>query len=83
VNVESDDTGATLYLVYGGHVLRSGPTPLNVTVDLDAEATTKVGAASKEDLYHSDRAGIIWVVSDKGGSITLSGDPLQNQDINP
>jgi hypothetical protein len=81
VNVRSDDNGATLYLVYGGHVLASGPTPLSTTVDLDAAATNHpaVGSASKGGLYHSDAAGIIWVVSDKGGSITLQGHVNQLQ----
>jgi hypothetical protein len=83
VDISSDDNTATLYLVYGGHVLATGT---GTTVDLDAEAesnpTYGVGTASKEDLYHSHGAGVFWVVSDKGGSITLSGHANQGQVAN-
>jgi hypothetical protein len=86
VNVESNDGGATLYLVYGGHIITSGPTPLNVTVDFDLEAENALSTAgmatdvnSKGGLYASPDPGIIWVVSDKGGSITLINPALQGQ----
>jgi hypothetical protein len=84
VDIQSNDGNATLYLVYGGHILATGTGNgwLTTTVDLDAEAESGpygVGTASKQDLYHSWEAGVFWVVSDKGGSITLQGHANQGQ----
>jgi hypothetical protein len=85
VDVSSDDSSATLSLIYGGRVLATGSAngTLSITVDLDAEATTRVGAASKEDLFHTTGAGVFFVASDKGGSIALYGHANQAQTYTP
>jgi predicted MPP superfamily phosphohydrolase len=88
VDVTSDDNTATLYLVYGGHVLATGTGDgtLSTTVDLDTAANNNPAinsdAESSLGLYHSHGAAVFWVVSDKGGSITLSGHANQGQVTN-
>jgi hypothetical protein len=85
VDVSSDDATATLSLIYGGRVIVTGSPngTLSTTVNLDTEATTRVGAASKEDLFHTDGAAVIFVASDKGGSIALYGHANQAQVYTP
>ncbi|MBW2521972.1 MAG: hypothetical protein JRD64_04655, partial [Deltaproteobacteria bacterium] len=85
VDISSNDSSATLSLIYGGIILATGSAngTLSTTVNLDTEATNIVGSASKEDLFHSNRAGVFWVASDKGGSIVLQGHALQVQTQNP
>jgi hypothetical protein len=85
VDVSSDDNTATLSMVYGGIVLATGSAngTLSTTVNLDTEASNRLGSASKEDMFHSNRAGVFWVVSDKGGSITLYGHANQVQGYSP
>ncbi|MEN8136241.1 MAG: hypothetical protein ABFS18_12010 [Thermodesulfobacteriota bacterium] len=87
VDVQSDDLAATLSVIYGGHTVATGPTPLNVTLDFEVLAKSYpaltgsggflngAGATVNDpySLYHSNGVGVLWVVSDKGGSITLSG----------
>jgi hypothetical protein len=82
VSATSSDNSATLSVVFGGLVVYTGSNNgslSNVTIDIQALA---VSLAGDIHTYASGGPGVIFVVSDKGGSIKITSSSTTGQGAN-
>jgi hypothetical protein len=80
VSASSTDGSAQLTVIYGGQPVHTGTTPLtNVTIDIQAEAVSRAG---DNHTFASGGPGVIFVVSDKGGSTKIISSSTTGQGAN-
>jgi hypothetical protein len=82
VSATTSDGTATLSVIFGGEVVYTAPSPgniSNVTIDIQAEAVSRAGDIHT---YASGGPGVIFVVSDKGGSTKIISSSTTGQGAN-